>query len=103
MGIKWVCKIGEGKQKMDKEQLIFELYKDKPISNTTEFKKMLNGKFKVTDVMELYVKIVNYQIDRYGMSLRNTVDMPTHEEKMYLKDKNNARKYQNRRYRERRK
>lgn len=56
---------------MDKELIIFNLFKDKPIELDV-FKSILREKFKIDNYTPLYVKIINYQVDKYGCSLYNT-------------------------------
>ena len=54
---------------MNVEELIFEMYKDKPILNMKELKKELTKKFKKVNCRDLVIKINNYQIDKYGRPL----------------------------------
>lgn len=55
------------------ENIIFQLYKDKPYGDTrhlkTQFTKMLNCKYEDQRVTGCFVKITNYQIKKYGRSL----------------------------------
>lgn len=52
-----------------KNELIFELYKGKPTGNKKNFKKDVLKYGKDIDVDNLYIKIINYQIDKYGHQL----------------------------------
>lgn len=53
--------------------LIYELFKDKSFAETTYlktiFKDLLGCAYEDKIVNECYVKIVNYQINKYGTSL----------------------------------
>lgn len=55
------------------EQMIIYLFKDKTYNNTqslkTEIKKLLNCENNDIKINECFVKIVNYQINKYGCSL----------------------------------
>lgn len=56
--------------------LLFEMFKDKCITNTQQFRKMVaNYKLSNNEITDLYRKIVNYQIKKYGTSLDVFVDM----------------------------
>ena len=67
---------------MDKTELIFEIYKDQIIGDTQVFKGMITKKFKLTweEIHNLYVKIINYQIDTYGIQLNDLKDYLTKED-----------------------
>jgi hypothetical protein len=52
-----------------KEDIIFSLYKDKPIRTAKEFRKEIENKYKDVNTKELYLRITNYQLDKYGHSL----------------------------------
>lgn len=52
---------------MDKELLVFNIYKDVPM--TKHKLKEIRTKYKDINVTALRVKIVNYQIDKYGITL----------------------------------
>lgn len=57
-----------------KEQLILAYYSNRPMKNSEVFKNDIRVKFKVTDnnlITDLYRKIINYQIKKYGLSLYN--------------------------------
>ena len=55
------------------ENVIFQLYKDKPYGDTrylkTQFTKLLNCEYEDQHVTRCFVKITNYQIKKYGRSL----------------------------------
>lgn len=54
-----------------KDEIIFALYKDKPIGNKKLFNKQCEKYAKQININEMYRKIVNYQIDTYGNTLNN--------------------------------
>lgn len=53
------------------EQLIFEAYKDKYIRSSEAFKQLIKKDYGYEVKSDLYKKIVNYQIKKYGISLSN--------------------------------
>lgn len=52
-----------------KEQFIFNKYKDKKIKNKEKLTKEVKEKYGITLSSNLYTKIVNYQIKKYGKTL----------------------------------
>lgn len=66
---------------MDVEKIIFNIYKDEIIISK-KFKDEIIGKFKVNrrKAHDIFVKIINYQIKKYGRKLENSVITPTKEE-----------------------
>lgn len=56
---------------MNKEELIFNLKKDTPYKNSREFKEDVIKKLKIKDIdfKEVYARIINHQIKKYGGSL----------------------------------
>lgn len=52
-----------------KEDIIFSLYKDKPLVNSKKFTEQIKSKFGEVNTKELHLRIVNYQIDTYGYTL----------------------------------
>lgn len=85
---------------MDKEKLLFEMYKDKPIKSIKIFKTIMHEKYKIENSTNLYAKINNYQIEKYGTNLRDRINRMTHREKLHANAKANARKYSKRKNRE---
>lgn len=67
---------------MDKIELIFNIYKDSVIFSKL-FKMEMVKKYKLSDdeIRNLYVKIQNYQIDRYGNRLTREERTFTSQEK----------------------
>lgn len=64
------------------ERFIFEKEKDTPFRNKETFYRTIKEKYKVEGTRDLYIKIINYQIDTYGESLANSVliDLRTRED-----------------------
>lgn len=52
-----------------KENIVFEEYKDKVLKNANSFKYKVLKKYGFKPSTNLYKKIVNYQIEKYGKSL----------------------------------
>lgn len=71
-----------------KEDMIFALYKDKIVICNT-FCEMCRKKYKIDNPMEIYVRINNYQIDRYGRQL--AFDNETKEDWQINNKKSNCR------------
>ena len=69
-----------------KENILFVLYKDKPLDNKKTFKQKLKKYAKEINIDNLFIKINNYQIDKYGSAL-NYFD-PNFWEDNNLKGKN---------------
>lgn len=57
---------------MNIEILIYETFKDEPMNGSTHFKKLCSKRFNVKNVnySNIYAKIVNHQISKYGSVLR---------------------------------
>ena len=57
--------------------IIFHNFKDKPYMDSEELKyvisKILNRTYYDELVSKCYIKIINYQIDRYGSSLYSDI------------------------------
>lgn len=51
-----------------KEKLLFEMYKDTNLIGAQYFKKEMR-KYKLEDPNALYIKIINYQVKKYGGTL----------------------------------
>lgn len=52
-----------------KEDIIFSLYKDKPVRTAKEFRKEIESKYKGINAKELYLRITNYQLEKYDSVL----------------------------------
>lgn len=79
---------------MDKIELIFNIYKDSVIFSK-KFKAEMIRKYKLSDdeIRNLYVKIQNYQIDRYGNRLTREERTFTSQEKERVNVNARMRKY----------
>lgn len=73
-----------------KNEIVFALYKDKAIGSKKEFKEKIRDYIKDVNVSELFVRITNYQIDKYGRVLRCDIDDSYHDAKDLWKMCNNA-------------
>ncbi len=53
---------------MNKNELIFNIHKEDIIEDTLKYKRDLTKKYGLSDndVHDLFTRIVNYQIDKYG-------------------------------------
>jgi len=58
---------------MNKEELLFELFKDTAETGTDIKRADLQKKYKDVNISELHRKIVNYQVEKYGTSLNNEI------------------------------
>ena len=56
---------------MDKENLLFELLKDEYFNNKKEIEEKLIYKYKYSedDAKKMSTRIINYQVEKYGISL----------------------------------
>lgn len=80
----------------DKEKMIFGLYKDKPVISAKNFKSKI--KTEGVNAYKIYTNIINYQIEKYGNSLRETVERLSWETKKKLCRRATQRKYYRRTY-----
>ena len=53
------------------EQLIFEAYKDKDVRSAVYFKDLIKKEYGYKVSSDLYAKIINYQVNKYGVTLQN--------------------------------
>lgn len=72
------------------EKLIFEAYKDKYIKSSEAFKQLIKKEYGYEVKTELYIKICNYQIKKYGCSLNNSVGR---EYSKYFTQKESTKRY----------
>lgn len=83
---------------MDKKEIIFNMYKDNVIVSK-KFKDEMKEKYNlnVREADDLFVKINNYQIKKYGGRLEFNNSELTKEEMIYqnklAKQRENSRKY----------
>jgi hypothetical protein len=54
---------------MDKEELLFKMFKDEKFKNTESLKSKIGSLKDNIDFTKLYKRIINYQIDKYGEQL----------------------------------
>ena len=64
------------------EKFIFEKEKDTPFMNELNFYNFIKEKYRTKVNRDLYIKIINYQINTYGESLANSclIDVRGHDE-----------------------
>ena len=76
------------------ERFIFEKEKNTPFANKETFYKVIKEKYRMQGNRDLYIKIINYQIDTYGESLANAklIDLHRHEDCVRLSSNANARR-----------
>lgn len=73
------------------ERMIYEKEKDTAFNNSYDFCKKIREKYKIDYYLgDLYKRIINYQIDKYGASLQYVVENHSTEE--LIKLGRNARK-----------
>ena len=53
------------------EQLIFQAYKDKDVRSAVYFKDLIKKEYGYKVSSDLYAKIINYQVNKYGVTLQN--------------------------------
>ncbi len=90
-------KINEQKRNRNElfNNLIFNIHKEDIIEDTIRYKKDLRQKYdlSVNEAHDLFARIVNYQIDKYGYQMQKYVDDTT-KDTYYHKNRNfNQRKY----------
>ena len=57
-----------------KEEMIFREYKDRSFVNAETLKGEINKKYPGVDAFKLYVRILNYQVNKYGKQLKHGVE-----------------------------
>lgn len=82
---------------MDKIKLIFNIYKDSVVISKP-FKREMIRRYKLSDeeIRNLYIKIQNYQIDRYGNRLTREERGFTSSEKDIVNRQATQRRYNRR-------
>ena len=73
-----------------KDEILFAIYKDEAIFNKKEFKKDMKKYKKDANLDNLYVRIVNYQIDTYGYTLSGYDPTFFEQRSKFGKDPRNA-------------
>lgn len=79
----------------NKEGYVFEIYKNRQLNNSIEFVREVE-KFKIENPNELYRKIVNYQIKKFGSSLNSKEKKYFKEEQIQRSKNAYSRKYRRR-------
>lgn len=64
-----------------KDEIVFALYKDTAIGSKDEFRKKVKKYLKDINFDELFIRITNYQIDTYGLTLTIDVKIPSREDR----------------------
>lgn len=81
---------------MNKNELIFNIHKNDIIEDTIRYKKNIRQKYdlSVDEVHDLIVRIINYQIEKYGSQKQRYVE-DTSKDTFYYKNRKAAqRKYE---------
>ena len=86
---------------VNKNELIFNIHKEDIVEDTISYKKKLRKKYdlSVEEVHDLFTKIVNYQIDRYGSQKQKFIQIINKDEYLAKSQQNAQRKYMRTRYR----
>ena len=56
---------------LDKEQLLFEMYKDTTKTGDENLRSELQKKYPDVNISNLHIRIINYQVKKYGRSLNS--------------------------------
>lgn len=86
---------------MDKEQLIFTMFKDIRFKGRNHLKDIIKKQFKdVNDeqLKDITLKIYNYQVDKYGTVLINMTSNRTLEDLKKIQRQAKQRKYEKKKY-----
>ena len=80
---------------MNKNELIFNIHKNDIVEDTIRYKKDLRQKYdlSVDEVHDLFARIVNYQIDKYGYQMQRYVSDTSVETYHHKNRKAAQRKY----------
>lgn len=86
---------------VDRNELIFNIHKEDIIEDTIRYKKNLRQKYDLDaeEIHDMFARIVNYQIDRYGSQKQKFVQILNKEEYLAKSQQNAQRKYMRTRYR----
>ena len=81
--------------KEEKEKWIFNIHKEDIIKDTIRYKKNLRIKYdlSIDEVHDLFARIVNYQIDKYGTQKQKYFDDTTKDTLYHKSRKATQRKY----------
>ena len=80
---------------VNKIELIFNIHKEDIIEDTLRYKKDLTKKYGLSedDVHDLFTRIVNYQIDKYGYQKQKFVLLLSKDEYAIKNRRHTQRKY----------
>ena len=80
---------------VNKEELIFNIHKEDIIEDTIRYKKDLRQQYdlSVDEGHDLFARIVNYQIDKYGSQKQKYVDDTSIETYHHKNKRASQRKY----------
>lgn len=80
---------------VNKNELIFNIHKNDIIEDTIRYKKNLRQKYDLSadEVHDLFVRIVNYQIDKYGYQKLRYVEDTSKDTYYHKNRKASQRKY----------
>ena len=56
---------------MNKEEILFQMYKDTVATGDEKSRYLLQQKFPDVNISNLHIKIANYQVEKYGYSLNS--------------------------------
>ena len=77
---------------MNKEELLFVMYKDTVETGNEKKRAVLKAKYPDVNISNLHIRIINYQVKKYGCSLNDgRANKEDYKAKM-LKVKNRRRK-----------
>lgn len=77
------------------ENIIFAKEKDKVLGGSKKFRKHISETYNLeVNVSDIYSRIINYQIEKYGEVLSDTVQIVTKTEKLSNNRKASQRKYE---------
>lgn len=70
---------------MDKKELIFNLHKDEVINDCSKFKNEISKQYNLNkkDSHDVYAKIINYQLDKYGGQINNFITIEDFKTKYF--------------------
>lgn len=79
---------------MDKIELIFNMYKNESIG-AKEFRAIISKKYKLSniEISNIYARINNYQIEKYGNRINKDIGLKTREEYIKMAQARRTAKY----------
>lgn len=77
------------------DEIIFNIYKDK-VFKIEELNNILRNEYKINDPYDIIVRLVNYQIDKYGSQLIDRYI--TKQDILYNLNRDKNRRYKKRSY-----